>query len=211
MKRIICIICAGVILALTGCGSDNSGANKDAKNVNDLFSSSAKDTSTSEATNSSDEKLTSDTQTSAAVSEEKTTSKSEGETQTDVSSESTSAGSDTQAYDKIDTDLSAMSDTMAYAELVNMVNEPDKYNGKVVKIKGVFAVASENGNNYFACMLTDATACCSQPLEFVLSDKSLKYPADYPSVDSLITVVGKFGTYNEGANVYYRLSEAQLM
>ena len=58
---------------------------------------------------------------------------------------------------------------------------------------------------------TSTRARSSRSKVFLLSDKSLKYPADYPSVDSLITVVGKFGTYNEGANVYYRLSEAQLM
>ena len=104
-----------------------------------------------------------------------------------------------------------MSDTMAYAEFTNILNAPDKYKGKTIKAKGTFAVAQENGNTYFACMLTDATACCSQPLEFVLADATRKYPADYPAVDSQITVVGKFGTYSEGANVYYQLSDAQLV
>jgi hypothetical protein len=45
----------------------------------------------------------------------------------------------------------------------------------------------------------------------VLSDTSRKYPADYPELDSEITVVGVFGTYNEGANQYCRLSDAQLL
>ena len=100
---------------------------------------------------------------------------------------------------------------MAYAEFVNIINAPDKYKGKTIKAKGTFAVAQENGNTYFACMLTDATACCSQPLEFVLADTARKYPADYPAVDSQITIVGKFGEYNEGGNVYYQLSDAQLL
>ena len=92
-----------------------------------------------------------------------------------------------------------------------MGEKPDKYKGKIVKVKGIFAVSNDNGNTYFACMLTDATACCSQPIEFVLSDTSRKYPADYPALDSEITVVGVFGTYTEGSNQYCRLSDAQLV
>lgn len=186
MKKIILILCACAVLAAVGCGNENKGANKNAKNVNDVFSSSAKDT-LSESSSSSESSFTAQTQ--AESSSKETENK----------------------YDKIDTDLSAMSETMAYAEFVNIINSPDKYKGKTIKAKGTFAVAEENGNTYFACMLTDATACCSQPLEFVLSDAARQYPADYPAFDSEITVVGKFGMYNEGANVYYQLSDAQLL
>lgn len=182
MKKAILILCAGVMFTMAGCGSDNSGADKTAKNVNDLFSSSQSEKQTSAQT------------TSSAAETTKTES-----SQAEVS------------YDKVDTDLSVMNDTMAYAEFVNIINAPDKYKGKTIKAKGTFAVAQENGNTYFACMLTDATACCSQPLEFVLADTARKYPADYPAVDSQITVVGKFGEYNEGGNVYYQLSDAQLL
>lgn len=187
MKKWVLILCACVMLALTGCGSDNSEANKKAKNVNDVFSSSAKD--------SSGESSSSEAESSSAA---------------DTQAESSSKASE-KKYDKIDTDLSAMSSTMAYAEAVNMDEKPDKYKGKIVKVKGIFAVSNDNGNTYFACMLTDATACCSQPIEFVLSDTSRKYPADYPALDSEITVVGVFGTYTEGSNQYCRLSDAQLV
>ncbi len=186
MKKAILILCAGIMFTMAGCGSDNSGADKGAKTVDDVFASSAKDAS-------------GDIQTSAQ------TSSSSAET---TKTESSQAGA---SYDKVDTDLSVMSDTMAYAEFVNIINAPDKYKGKTIKAKGTFAVAQENRNTYFACMLTDATACCSQPLEFVLADATRKYPADYPAVDSQITVVGKFGEYNEGGNVYYQLSDAQLL
>ena len=186
MKKIVCILFAGIILAFTGCGSSDSGTGKGAKTVDELLSSGSAESSSSAA------------ESSSSQAEES-------------SSQEQSSQAQPTAYDKIDTDLSAMSDTMAYAEYVNMINAPDKYTGKVVKAKGFFAVSNDNGNTYFACMLTDATACCSQPLEFVLSDTSRKYPADYPAVDSEITVVGKFGMYTEGANRYFQLADAQLL
>ena len=186
MKRTVCVLLACAGLALAGCGSDNSGTNKGAKNVNDVFSSSQKDSSAESSS-------ASDTVTTTAAAE------------------SSKPDESSKAYEKVDTDLSKMSSTMAYAEASNMLSEPDKYKGKIVKAKGVFAVSNDNGNTYFACMLTDAAACCSQPIEFVLSDTSRKYPADYPELDSEITVVGVFGTYNEGANQYCRLSDAQLL
>lgn len=187
MKKVLLILCAGIMFTMAGCTNGSSGADKGAKTVDDVFASSSKDAS-------------GDIQTSAQTSS--------SSAETTASSESPQAGA---SYDKVDTDLSVMSDTMAYAEFTNILNAPDKYKGKTIKAKGTFAVAQENGNTYFACMLTDATACCSQPLEFVLADATRKYPADYPAVDSQITVVGKFGTYSEGANVYYQLSDAQLV
>ncbi len=183
MKKLICIICALTMIAAVGCGSSDSSTANKGKTVGDILSSAAKDSDSSSESSS------------AAESSSEAASKSD---------------SSSVKYDKIDTDLSAMSETMAYAELSNMLTEPEKYKGKIVKIKGYFAVSNDNGNTYFACMLTDATACCSQPLEFVLAD-SRSFPADYPEVDSLITVTGVFGTYNEGANEYCQLSNAQLV
>ena len=45
-------------------------------------------------------------------------------------------------------------------------------------------------------MISDATACCSQGIEFVL-DGNYSYPEDYPSIGTEITVVGKFNYYTE--------------
>ena len=190
MKKVICVLCAGLILALTGCGSDNSTGNKNAKNVKDVFSSSSNSSNDTSGESSSSAEPSSSDETKA---------------------ESSSSKDSKSKYDKIDTDLSAMSDTMAYAQAVNMSETPEKFKDKIVKVKGYFAVSNDNGNTYFACMLTDANACCSQPMEFVLADTSRKYPADYPELDSEITVVGVFGTYNEGTETYCRLSQAQII
>lgn len=73
---------------------------------------------------------------------------------------------------------------------------PEKYQAKCIKMDGMFNFYQdpETGNCYFACIISDATACCSQGLEFVLSG-DYKYPDDYPPVNSEITVTGIFETF----------------
>ena len=127
MKKVLLMLCAGIMFNMAGCTNGSSGADKGAKTVDDVFASSSKDTS-------------GDIQTSAQTSS--------SSAETTASSESPQAGA---SYDKVDTDLSVMSDTMAYAEFTNILNAPDKYKGKTIKAKGTFAVAQENGNTYFAC------------------------------------------------------------
>ena len=65
------------------------------------------------------------------------------------------------------------------------------------------------GQIYFACIIADATACCSQGLEFVLAGEHI-YPDDYPELGSEITVVGTFQTYEENGYMYCHLIDAEL-
>ena len=46
-------------------------------------------------------------------------------------------------------------------------------------------------------IIQDATACCAQGMEFVLTDE-YSYPDDYPDEGSEITVMAVFDTYQEG-------------
>lgn len=107
---------------------------------------------------------------------------------------------------EIDVDLTKMSSTMVYSEVYNMISTPDKYVGKIVKMRGAFALYEnqEKTKNYFAVIIKDATACCSQGLEFIWQGEH-KYPDDYPEVNSDITVVGRFETYKEGDQTYCHL------
>lgn len=62
---------------------------------------------------------------------------------------------------------------MVYSEVYNMKNAPSDYIGKTIKMTGQF-VYYENPDTkvqYFACIIGDAMACCSQGLEFVLTGK----------------------------------------
>lgn len=114
-----------------------------------------------------------------------------------------------KSADGIDVDLTAMSSTMVYSEVLNMQQTPDKYIGKTVKMKGPFNVSEIGNNRYFACIIADATACCSTGIEFVWAGNH-SYPEDYPEKDQEITVVGTFNTYMEGSSRYMQLKDAEV-
>ena len=110
---------------------------------------------------------------------------------------------------KCDVDLAAMNATMVYAEVSNMMSSPKNYMGKTVKMKGNFSVYETPARDYYACIIADATACCSQGIEFVLKD-GRKYPDEYPAQGSEITVIGEFETYLEDGKMYCQLKDAKL-
>lgn len=117
-----------------------------------------------------------------------------------------------QSTDGIDVDLTKLSSTMVYSEVYNMMVFPDDYIGKTVKMNGAFVYYEdpETKNQYFACIIADATACCSQGLEFILAGEHT-YPDDYPEVYSEITVTGIFETYEENGYLYCRLVDATIV
>lgn len=112
---------------------------------------------------------------------------------------------------KIDVDLTSLSGTMVYAEVFNMIMNPENYSGKIVKMKGQFVAFEDMGSSdiFYACVIADATACCSQGFEFVpLSEYD--YPKDYPEIDSEITIIGKF-EYDENNFGYCRLIDVRFI
>ena len=74
---------------------------------------------------------------------------------------------------------------------------------------GLFAYYRDEatGKYYFACIIQDATACCAQGIEFVLTE-DYTYPDDYPEVNAEICVVGVFDTCQEGNCTYCTLRNA---
>lgn len=116
---------------------------------------------------------------------------------------------------KYDVDLTGLSSTIIYSEVYNMMSAPEDYIGKTVCMNGQFALYQATDADgkpipdqiYFACIITDATACCSQGLEFVLAGEHV-YPDDYPELGSDITVSGTFETYDEDGYMYCHLVDA---
>ena len=111
--------------------------------------------------------------------------------------------------DGIDLDLTEMSATMVYSEVLGMVYEPDRYRGKVVKMAGDFSyyLDEQTGKYYFACIVKDATECCAQGIEYSLKGE-YSFPEDYPEIGDPVTVIGTFDTYEEGGFVYMYLKDA---
>lgn len=112
---------------------------------------------------------------------------------------------------KADVDLTQLSSTMVYSEVFNMMYDPGNYIGKTIRINGMFVVYTNQDYSQFypAVIIADATACCSQGLEFVLEGNP-PYPEGYPETETVITVIGTFETYLEDGKTYCRLQNARI-
>ncbi|MGN1329363.1 MAG: hypothetical protein ACI4V4_06665 [Eubacterium sp.] len=111
----------------------------------------------------------------------------------------------TTVSQKIDLDLSTMNTTMVYSQLSDMMQNPNNYVGKTIKMAGQFSLSQNNETKqlYYNVTVMDATACCQQGLEFIWEGHT--YPDDYPEVNSNIEVIGVFETYDEDGTMYCHL------
>ncbi len=116
-----------------------------------------------------------------------------------------------EADPNVDLDLTALSSTMVYSEVFNMMMAPEEYEGKTLKMDGTCNVYQdqETGKTYYACIVQDATQCCSQGLEFVL-DESQYEASDYPENGDEIVISGDFSTYTEGEYQYITILNSVL-
>ncbi|MBR3629153.1 MAG: hypothetical protein IKN55_01595 [Oscillospiraceae bacterium] len=110
-----------------------------------------------------------------------------------------------------DVDLTVLESTMVYAQVFDMVSNPDAYTGRNIRARGPFAYYKDEstGKEYFAVLISDATACCAQGVEFVL-DGDPVYPDDYPEAGTEITVSGVFHSYEENGTTYVQLLHASI-
>ena len=194
MKRTICLILAAIICAaFASCAATDGERNNTASSPK-----SAKDV----IKDMIDAENTDEGAATAADAAEQAAPAQEAKTQ------AKSADGD-PSYDGCDVDLTALSSTMVYSEVYNMLVQPDEYVGKTVKMSGTFNVSHGAERDYYFCLIADATACCSQGMEFILGG-GRQYPDDYPSVETEITVTGIFDIYYEGSNRYCQLIDAVM-
>ncbi len=109
---------------------------------------------------------------------------------------------------QVDFDLSALSGTMMYSQAYDMIYNPDQYLGKTVRILGPFDryTEEETGRTRYVCLIRDATACCTQGIEFEPADADTAVPEK----DSMVLVSGTFDTYMDGPFLYCVLRDAVL-
>ena len=114
--------------------------------------------------------------------------------------------------DGIDVDLTALSSTMAFAEVSNILTKPAAYLGKTIKMSGVYESEywDVTGKDYHYVIITDATSCCPQGLEFI-RDGEHSYPDDYPAKQAHIEVVGVYDSYDEQGQTYYYLAVSDVV
>lgn len=90
----------------------------------------------------------------------------------------------------VDIDLTRMNANMTYAEVFNMLIEPEFYEGKTVRIRGSLHIPEQlEGAPPYSCIVWDATACCPAGLGFYLADDA---DITMPKEDEIITVVGTY-------------------
>ena len=184
MKRLFCLLLAVCMMVfLCSCGK---GGGEDAGND----------------TLSSDEEASASAEITPTPNQQETPEKS-GQAQP-------SAG-------KVDVDLTVLSSTMVYSEVYNMLyNDPAYYLGKTVKARGEFSIYQLVTDGVlqpdpvsYACIISDAAACCAEGMEFVL-EGNYTYPDDYPELGAEITVIGEFQSYEENGMIWYHLVNARL-
>lgn len=139
----------------------------------------------------------------------------EKRTDMDAPSESKAASEDDNgnhegagvSHDGIDVDLTSMSGTMVYGQVSGMMYTPEDYIGKTIRMRGqsYSSYYDETDATYYYIIIADATACCSQGLEYVLSDN-----AAYPQDGTEATITGVFELYNELGLTYCRLADATV-
>ena len=205
-KRLILFICSAIIFTFAGCGdNDSSGrSGNQPAGVNDVLKAGMAE--------EDNKKTGTESQASESIMDngnERQSGVNEDAPEPEpVSTAEIPAGS----AEGIDVDLTVLSATMVYSEVYNMLVTPENYIGKTVKMDGMYTHYYDEvtGNHYFSCIIADATACCSQGLEFVLDENSYT-EADYPAVGEEITLEGTFATYMEDGNQYLTMLNAILL
>ena len=112
--------------------------------------------------------------------------------------------------EKVDVDLTALSSTMVFGELFNMMMNPQNYLGKTLKMRGAYSSShsEETNNDYHFVVIADAAACCQQGMEFILNGS--QDPADYPAANTRIEVVGTFESYKVLDYVHYYVKTEEI-
>ena len=105
----------------------------------------------------------------------------------------------------VDVDLTQLSSTMVYSEVYNIMMAPEDYVGKIIRMNGecVSAYYEPTDATYYSIIIQDATACCAQGIEYVLTDGQA-----YPEDGGEATVTGRFESYDEDGTTWYHLVDA---
>ena len=112
----------------------------------------------------------------------------------------------------VDLDLSVLSGTVVYAQVYNLMYDPTPYLGKILRIRGWYSALIDTQTDmiYHACVIPDATACCTQGIEFVWGGDHT-YPDDYMEEGTTLTVTGRLEMYAENGVNYLHLVDADVV
>lgn len=119
---------------------------------------------------------------------------------------------DTEAEEHVDEiDLTMMSPTMLFAEVVNMTRTPKKYDGATVTLRGglmILAVDLETGVGSYSCYVEDATKCCQRGIGFTI-DRPLEDTSILVEGSEVI-IKGTFEIYEMGGRNFVRIADCEI-
>ena len=119
---------------------------------------------------------------------------------------------DTEAEEHVDEiDLTMMSPTMLFAEVVNMTRTPKKYDGAMVTLRGglmILAVDLETGVGSYSCYVEDATKCCQRGIGFTI-DRPLEDTSILVEGSEVI-IKGTFEIYEMGGRNFVRIADCEI-
>lgn len=109
-------------------------------------------------------------------------------------------------------DLTLLGSSMVYGEVFSMVNYPEQYLNKQVKVAGAYfpSYYEETDKYYHYVVIADATACCQSGLEFIWLGHEEEYPENYPKDGDTIIFTGIYKKYEELGKTYYYLEVESL-
>ena len=119
---------------------------------------------------------------------------------------------DTEAEEHVDEiDLTMMSPTMLFAEVVNMTRTPKKYDGATVTLRGglmILAVDLETGVGSYSCYVEDATKCCQRGIGFTI-DRPLEDTSILVEGSEVI-IRGTLEIYEAGGHNFVRIADCDI-
>ena len=80
-----------------------------------------------------------------------------------------------------------MGANLVYAQVFNMMLQPEDYADKIFRLKGNFACYKTDKGDVFAVVIADALACCQQGIEF-----KDNFTENKPLQNQMIEVTGKY-------------------
>jgi len=112
----------------------------------------------------------------------------------------------------VDLDLSWMSGTVVYAQVLNLLYDPEPWLGKIIRMAGFYNYFDDQAHGvvYHACVIPDATACCATGIEFVRAGEYV-WPDEYPAAGTDIYVTGRLEIYEEDGDKYLHLVDAEMI
>ena len=112
----------------------------------------------------------------------------------------------------IDIDLTAMSSTMVYAAVLNIMRSPGRHAGQTIRVSGTYHPFfwDETGLYYHYVIVDGQPGCCPQRMEFKLSDNYV-FPDDFPPEGAMIEITGVFGSYQEMGHTFFYLAVGYII